>query len=156
SPDVEPIPGLAESWEFAEDGSYLDLFLREGVVFQDGEAFDAEAVKASLERGKTLEGSTVAGDLAVVEEIEVVDPMTVRLHLSGPAPSLPMILSAQPGMIISPAALDDPALDQNPVGAGMYRVTSYEAGVSLVAEAWDEYWDQDAQLLGGIEIAIMP
>lgn len=156
SPNVEPVPGLATSWEFSDDGSYLELQLREGVVFQDGEPFDAEAVKANIERGQSLEGSSVAGNLAVIESVEVIDPLTVRFNLSGPAASLPITLANQPGMMISPAALDNPDLDQNPVGAGMYRPTSYEPGVKLTLEAWDEYWDQEAQQLGGMEIVIMP
>lgn len=156
SPDVEPVPGLATAWAFSEDGSYIELELREGVVFQDGEPFDAEAVKANIERGQSLEGSTVAGNLAVIESVEVIDPMTVRFNLSGPAASLPITLASQPGMMISPAALDNPDLDQNPVGAGMYRATAYEPGVKLTLEAWDGYWDQEAQQLDGMEISIMP
>lgn len=156
SPDVEPIPGLATAWSFSDDGSYLELELREGVVFQDGEPFDAEAVKANIERGQTLEGSAVAGNLAVIDSVEVVDDLTVRFHLNGPAASLPNTLAGQPGMMISPAALDSPDLDLNPVGAGMYRATAYEPGVKLTLEAWDEYWDKDAQQLAGMEISIMP
>ena len=155
SPDVELVPGLAESWTFADDGSYLELKLREGVMFQDDTPFDADAVKANIERGQTLEGSSVKGDLAIVTSVVVVDPTTVQLMLGGPAASLPTILSNQPGMMISPTALTDPALDQNPVGAGMYRATGYEAGVKLTLERWDGYWDPEAQLLGGVEISFI-
>jgi len=69
---------------------------------------------------------------------------------------LPITLANQAGMMISPAALDNADLDQMPVGAGMYRPTSYEPGVKLTLEAWDEYWDMDAQQLAGVEISIMP
>ena len=46
-------PGLATEWSFAEDGSYLEMKLRDDVSFHDGTKFDAEAVKANIERGKT-------------------------------------------------------------------------------------------------------
>ncbi len=156
TPDVELAPGLAESWSFADDGSYLELKLRSGVTFQDGAAFSADVVKANIERGQTLEGSTVKGDLAIITSVVVVDPSTVQLMLGGPAASLPTILSNQAGMMISPDALADPALDQNPVGAGMYRATSYEPGVKLTLERWDGYWDPESQLLGGLEVSIIP
>ncbi len=152
TPDVELAPGLAESWKFADDGTYLELTLRKGATFQDGTAFDGEAVRANIQRGQTVEGSAVKGDLAIISSVVVVDPHTVQLMLSGPAASLPTILSAQAGMMISPAALSDPALDQKPVGAGMYKVTSVEPKVKMSMERWDGYWDPDAQLLGGIDI----
>ena len=155
SPDVQLVPGLAESWSFADDGSYLELQLREGVKFQDGTDFDADVVKANIERGQTLEGSAVKGDLAIITSVVVVDPLTVQLMLGGPAASLPTILSNQPGMMVSPTALADPALDQNPVGAGMYRATSFEQGVKLTLERWDGYWDPESQLLGGVDIAFI-
>ena len=41
---------------------------------------DAEAVKASLERHMTMQGSFRKPELAAVDTVEVVDPLTVRLH----------------------------------------------------------------------------
>ncbi|MEO6122333.1 MAG: ABC transporter substrate-binding protein [Ilumatobacteraceae bacterium] len=155
SPDVELVPGLAESWTFADDGSYIELKLRKGVKFHDGADFDADVVKANIERGQTLEGSTVKGDLKIVTSVVVIDPLTVQLMLGGPAASFPTILSNQAGMMISPNALADPKLDQNPVGAGMYRATGYDPGVKLSLETWDGYWDPEAQLLGGIDISFI-
>jgi peptide/nickel transport system substrate-binding protein len=152
----ELVPGLATDWNFAEDGSYLELTLREGVTFHDGEPFDAEAVKANIERGKSLEDSAVQGELSPIEEVEVIDDRTVRLHLDRPAGNLPNVLTDRPGIMISPAAFDNPDLDTNPVGAGMYRVTDYRPGASITFEAYEDYWDEDAQLLAGIEYLILP
>ena len=147
TPAAEPIPGLATSWEFEEDGAVLAMTLREGVTFHDGEPFDAEAVKANIERGQTVEGSTVVGELAVISEVEIVDDLNIRLILSGPAASLPLVLSDRAGAMISPAAMDDPNLSAAPVGAGMYEVTEFELGARAVYTAYPEYWDKDAQLL---------
>ena len=71
-------PGLAESWEFAPDGSYLELKLRQGVTFHDGAPFDAAAVAANIERGKTMEGSTGVAALKNITSVDVVDDSTVR------------------------------------------------------------------------------
>jgi len=48
------VPGLATAWKYSEDGKTLTFTLREGVVFHDGETFDANAVKFNLERALTL------------------------------------------------------------------------------------------------------
>src|SRR6516165_8385134 len=54
SPDLKIVPRLATSWEITEDGKVVTLKLREGVTFQDGEKFDAVAVKYNIERDKTM------------------------------------------------------------------------------------------------------
>lgn len=154
TPDAEPVAGLATEWHFADDASYLELKLRKGVTFHDGEPFDAEAVKANLERAKNVDGSSVAGELAVVDRIEVVDAHTVRLHVNGPAAPLPLALSDRAGAMMSPAAFDDPDLDTEPVGAGMFEVVDYKPGDHITYEAYDDYWDPDAVKVASIEYLI--
>ena len=51
------VPQLALSSETSEDGKTVVIKLRPGVKFHDGEAMDAEAVKASIERHMTMQGS---------------------------------------------------------------------------------------------------
>lgn len=150
-PSGEASPGLATDWEFNATGDELTFTLREGVTFHDGEPFDGAAVKANLERAKG-EGSTVAADLTTVEAVEVVDDLTVRLDLTGPNASLVLTLSERSGMMISPAAFDNPDLGRNPVGAGMFTVTEYNVGSSAVYEPYADYWDPDAVKLEKLEI----
>jgi peptide/nickel transport system substrate-binding protein len=156
APNGDPIPGLALSWEFIEDGTILRFVLREGVTFHDGEKFDAAAVKANIERAKTVEGGTQAGDLRVVTEVVIVDDFTVDFLIDGPAASLPLILSDRAGAMISPAAFDNPDLDEIGVGAGMYRIVSHNVGSLIVMEAFEDYWDPEARPLAGFEYHIMP
>lgn len=152
--DANPIPGLATEWEFVDDASALVLTLREGVTFHDGEPLDAEAVKANLERAKTVEGSAVAGELGVIDTVEAVDAQTVRINLTGPAAQLPLVLSDRAGMMISPAAMDDPNLDQAPVGAGMFKVTEYRPGDRIIMAKHEGYWDAEAGRCAGFEFLI--
>ena len=83
-PDASLVPGLATEWEFVDDNMGLQLTLREGVTFQDGTPFDAEAVKINIERAKTVEGSAVAPLLGAVDSVEVIDPLTVKMVLNAP------------------------------------------------------------------------
>lgn len=152
TPDASVIPGLAESWEFSDDGLALDMQLRQGVVFHDGQPFDAPAVQANIERAKTIEGSAVASSLTGVESVDVVDDFSVRLNLTTPDASLPLLLSDRAGAMISPAAFDNPDLDIMPVGAGAYRVVEHLVDDRIIYERFEDYWDVENSFLGGIEM----
>lgn len=147
--EAELVPGLATEWEFTEDGRTLQLSLREGVTFTDGAAFDAEAVRANIERGQTMDGSAVAGELSVIEEVEVVGDHQVDLHLSAVNSALPFVLTDRAGTIASPEAFDD--LGRNPVGSGMYTVTDYQPGSSATYERNPDHWDAEAAAAAGME-----
>src|SRR5690606_7901451 len=122
APDGSLEPMLATDWAIAEDGSAIDMTLREGVTFHDGTPFNAEAVKANLDRAKTAEFSVLKPDLESLREIQVIGPNEVTLVIDGGAAPLLASLADRAGMMISPAAFDAPDLGQNPVGAGAYRV----------------------------------
>src|ERR1700753_3185084 len=69
------VPQLALSHETSADGKAMTIKLRPGVKFHDGEPFDAEAAKFSLERHMTMQGSFRKPELAAIAHIEVVDPL---------------------------------------------------------------------------------
>src|SRR3954470_3815326 len=79
------VPMLATGYEWSADSKALTLKLRPGVSFHDGEKLDAAAVKYNLERHKTMAGSSRRAELTQMESVEVVDPQTVRIHLSAPS-----------------------------------------------------------------------
>ncbi|QJY48150.1 ABC transporter substrate-binding protein [Pseudonocardia broussonetiae] len=138
------VPMLAESSEVGDGGRTLTLTLREGVVFHDGAPFDAAAVAANIERGRTAERSSLKPDLAVITAVDVLDPRTVALRLSAPSASLPALLADRAGMMVSPQALANPDLDLRPVGAGPYRVVENQPGALVVYERFDDYWNAGA------------
>lgn len=152
TPDGAPIPGLALEWSLENDPPALNMTLREGVLFHDGEAFNAEAAKANLDRARA-EGANVAGDLAQIDDVVVVDEYEIRLELNGPAGALPLILSDRGGMMMSPASFDNSDVDRAPVGAGMYRLTNYETGVQSSFERFEEYWEPEAAAAATVELS---
>src|SRR5207302_9047903 len=78
------VPQLALSHETSTDGKEVTIKLRPGVKFQDGEPLDADAAKFSLERHLTLQGSFRKPELAALDHVEVVDPLTIKLMLNSP------------------------------------------------------------------------
>ncbi|WP_219416193.1 ABC transporter substrate-binding protein [Pseudonocardia nigra] len=156
SAEGEPIPGLATEWAWEDDGLTLRMALRQGVTFHDGAPFDAEAVRANIERAKTVEGSSVAADLASITEVEIVDPFTVRLRLSERNSMLLGLLSHRAGAMVSPTAFDNPDLDLAPVGTGMYRVREYRPNDTIFYERNEDYWDPDVVGVRNLELRILP
>src|SRR5262247_1707832 len=70
------VPQLATSYKWSADNKSLEIKLRDGVTFHDGEKLDARAVKYNLERHKDMKGSNRRGELAVVSSVEAVDAST--------------------------------------------------------------------------------
>lgn len=144
-------PQLATDWTLSPDGLTLNLTLRDDVTFQDGAAVDAEAVKANLERAKG-EGMAWAAALATVTAVDVVSPTEVKLTLSEPGAAITGVLAGYPGMMISPAAFDDPALSATTaVGAGPFTLASIDQ-TGIKYRKWDQYWDADAIEVAGVDL----
>src|SRR5207245_5798318 len=91
-----------------DGGRIVTIKLRPGVKFNDGTAMDAESVKFSLDRHRTLKGSNRASELAPVDAVEVVDATTVRLKLKAPFSPLLAQRTAGAGSSVSPTAVKQP------------------------------------------------
>ena len=139
-------PQLAVSHEWSADSKTLTLKLRQGVTFHDGEKFDAAAVKFNIERHKTMPGSNRRGELAPVASVEVVDPATVRLHLSAPFSPLLAQLADRAGMMVSPKAAqaEGEKFGAHPVCSGPFRFVERVAQDRIVLERYPAYWNKDA------------
>lgn len=139
---LEVVPQLATDFRW-EDPKTLLVTLRPGVRFHDGTAMDAEAVRYSLNRHLTMQGSFRRSEIADMETVEVVDPATVRIRLKGPSASFLSALTDRAGMILSPTAAE--AAGRNfgtrPVCAGPFRFVERVAQERIVVERFPEYWD---------------
>lgn len=152
-----PIPGLAESWSFA-DSTTLVMQLRQGITFHDGEPFNAEAVRFNLERGRSDPRSRVAIDLVLVEAVEVTGEYEVTIRLSSPDAVLLAVLSDRAGMMSSPKAIEAAGedYDRQAVGTGPFKLTSWRDAERLVYERNSDYWKQDIPQVDGLEVTVIP
>lgn len=139
------VPQLATSYEWSADGKALTMKLRSGVTFHDGEKLDAEAVKFSIERHKTLQGSNRRGELRPVTSVDVLDDSTVRINLDAPFVPLLAALADRAGMILSPkAAKNTTNFAAAPVCAGPFKFVERVAQDRIVLQKYDGYWNKDA------------
>lgn len=153
APDGKPVPLLATGYEV--DGLDVTITLREGVVFSNGEAFNAEVAAANINRG--IELGIIEG-LKTVESAEAIDDHTVRIKLKEPDPAIIFSLSYTGGMMLAPAAMADPAVDRNPIGTGPYvydKEASREGEVRVYTPN-PTYWDKDKIGLARYEVWEMP
>jgi peptide/nickel transport system substrate-binding protein len=136
-------PQLALGYETGADGKTVTIKLRPGVKFHDGETLDAAAVKYSLERHMTFQGSFRKPELAAVDKVEVVDPATVRLQLKNPFSPLIAQLSDRAGMIVSPKAATAAGdkFGLKPVCAGPFKFVERVQQDRIVVEKFADYWN---------------
>lgn len=139
------VPQLALSSETAADGKAVTIKLRPGVKFHDGEPFDAEAAKFSLERHMNAPGSFRKPELSSVDHVEVVDPLTIRLVLKAPFAPLISQLTDRAGMMVSPKAVKEEGdkFGLHPVCAGPYKFVERVQQDRMVFEKFADYWNKD-------------
>jgi peptide/nickel transport system substrate-binding protein len=142
SPNGEFLPSLATGWESNAEGTMWTFTLRQGVTFQDGTPFNAEAVKYNLERIKAPETASVqmAADLGPVESIEVVDEFTIQINYSEPWVTL--LDAARRMPLWSPTAAAQYSVtefDRHLVGTGPFLLDEWRANDRIIFKKWEEY-----------------
>jgi peptide/nickel transport system substrate-binding protein len=141
------LPGLVQKWDIASDGMSVTFHLRPGVRFQDGTAFDANAVRVGLLHNQPNPQLT---SLLLIDHIDVVDPTTVKIALKKAAPlNFLYAMTSRDGMIVSSAALN--TADKQPVGAGPFRFTGYQPGSKISVTRFPEYWGNDQWKIRAID-----
>lgn len=156
--DKNLLPGLATKYAFSDDKKSVVLTLRDGATFSDGTPVDAEAVKQSLDRGRTLADSTVKNDLANIANVTVVDPHTVRLDLNEPDVTLIYTLATHAGSVINPKAIAAGTdLSTTAAGSTPYDIAEFDPGKKVVFERRPgaTYWDPAAFKIKRLEISLV-
>jgi peptide/nickel transport system substrate-binding protein len=144
TPELEIVPQLATEWQWTDGNKGLVMKLRQGVKFQDGEPFDAAAVKFSIERHLKLPGSNRKAEISAVTGVDIIDDHTVKLVLSAPFAPLLAQLTDRAGMMVSPkAAQAGGDFSTHPVCAGPYKFVERVAQDRIVLERFADYWNKD-------------
>lgn len=151
-------PCLAEKYEVSADGMTYTFHLRKNVKFHDGTPFNADAVKASIDRqlepnvsDEMPYASFVFGSIKAksgVKEVKVVDENTVEIDLFSPeTPFIKNIAMVMAAPIASPTALkaNNGNLNEKPVGTGPYKFVSWDKGQNIKLVRNDDYWGEKAK-----------
>jgi peptide/nickel transport system substrate-binding protein len=140
--NLKLVPALATELPKNVAPAVWEIKLRKGVKFTNGEEFNAESAKFSLERvahGK-LRGSSF---FAPIDRVEVVDSHTVRVHTKKPWPILVNAMTFNQASMYPPKAYagkDSAAISKEPIGTGPYRFIRWSKDEEIVLEANANYW----------------
>jgi peptide/nickel transport system substrate-binding protein len=139
------VPQLALSHETSADGKAVTIKLRPGVKFHDGEPLNAEAAKYSLERHLNMKASFRKPEIASIDKVEIVDPLTIRLVLKEPFSPLLAQLTDRAGMVVSPKAAEAAGdkFGLKPVCAGPFKFVERVQQDRIVVEKFADYWNKD-------------
>lgn len=142
------VPGLATRWKMVAPTT-MELELRGGVVMHDGTTMDAEDVKFSLERvfqPKDPRFRASNGRFFYnFKSVDVVGPLTVRIHTHRPDPLVETLLSARNAGITSKEYVERVGLDAaalKPVGTGPYKVELLKPNEQAVLVRHDRFWGE--------------
>ncbi|MFI5325364.1 MAG: ABC transporter substrate-binding protein [Candidatus Rokuibacteriota bacterium] len=145
--NLKIVPALAAELPKLVAPTTWEVKLRRGVKFHNGEEFNAESVKFSLERVKT--GLRASSNFRPIEKVDIVDAYTVRVQTSKPWPIFPTIMSSRQASMYPPKAYagkDSAFISKNPIGTGPYKLVRWSKDEEIVLEANDQYWRGAARI----------
>ncbi|WP_307728820.1 glutathione ABC transporter substrate-binding protein [Alkalicoccobacillus plakortidis] len=149
---------LAKDWEQVDDLT-LRFELEEGVTFHDGEPFNAEAVKANIDRVTDPDIASPRGYLFTnISEVEVIDDYTVEVKTDEPFAPLIYSFAHNGGGMISPKSIEEDyaameegkepgsVINNHPVGSSYFEFESWDTGQQIKLVNNEDYWGEPAKL----------
>jgi len=131
-------PLLAEKWEVSPDLKTYTFMLRKGVKFQNGEPFNANAVRFSFERaGGEKSTNKDKRTFASMDRVAVIDDYTVVILNKSLDPDFLFLMGQATAIIVEPKSAESNAT--KPVGTGPFELSAWAKGSSVTLTKWDGY-----------------
>jgi peptide/nickel transport system substrate-binding protein len=149
-------PDMALNWEIL-DGTRYVFHLRDGMTFHDGQPFTAEDVKYTYDRIlDEANGSWIRGGILGIEEINVVDPLTVEFKLENPEGGF---LTRHWNIAIVPKSVGDKPenwLNNNMIGTGPWVLDEWKTDVEHSVLRNADYYEEGLPRMDGFKVVVIP
>ena len=156
------VPYLAKSVTPNATFNQWTVVLRPGISFQDGEPFNAAAVKMNLDSYRGAPGAPNTGALfpivlKFINDVTVVNPMTVQVTLTGPVPDFPAYLSSGGRLgMMAPAQLNGTGCSTKLIGTGPFKLQTYQQNQKTVVVRNPNYWQPGYPKVDSITFVPVP
>lgn len=157
---------LADNWTVSPDNLSITFNLHDGITFQDGTPFTAEAVKSTFERLQQVgTKSPIYEQIKLITKMDVKDPKTITLTFSEPSATFFHDISDGYGGILSPTAVQKAGADygQHPVGSNAYMLKNWQTGSLVTLGAFSDlkavpgyYTNKGAPFINEVAFKVIP
>ncbi|MGH8981755.1 MAG: ABC transporter substrate-binding protein [Acidimicrobiales bacterium] len=140
------VPGVASSWTVSNGGKTYTFHIRPGIKFSNGQPVTATDVKFSLDEFDTTKADTtvVLAQAFGFKTATVVNPTTVQMNLTAPAPGILNNISIFDAYIVPENVFRSEGTKfwTDPVGTGPFKVTNWAHGSSITLVRNPYYWQK--------------
>ena len=141
----ELVNDMARDWQAAPDGRAYTIALRPGIKWHDGQSFTSEDVKFTIETIQNPKNhSGLRKNLTAIRQVEVIDALTLKIHLD--KPFAPLLSKLRIGLI--PKHMlegkdfnTDKFNSVSPIGTGPFKLKEWKRGEYLILEANPDFYD---------------
>ena len=155
--DGIPQPSLAEKWSYIDDTT-LEVNLKKGVKFHNGEELKASDVKFTFDRFIDPAMATPAMFMFTsLDSTEVIDDYTVHFHLKTPFAPFLSALSHATACILNEKAVTaaGDSYGLNPVGCGPFKFVEWNRNQHIILDTFADYHKGPAAV-DGLTIRVIP
>ncbi|WP_158259861.1 ABC transporter substrate-binding protein [Phyllobacterium phragmitis] len=158
-------PGLATEWKIL-DAQTIEFKLRPGVKFHNGDDFNAKDVVFSFSPERTGQEKNGAKPvlsmpfLGGIDKVDVIDPLTVRIHMRTPDALIVQRFANYPAQILSRKGFEDAgsmeAYSKRPIGTGPYKLSDFNLGERVILQSFAGYWGEEKAAAGKVTFTVVP
>jgi peptide/nickel transport system substrate-binding protein len=141
--DFNIIACAAEEWEVLEDGKFMRFRLRDGIVWQDGYPLTADDVTFTYQLMTDPKTPTAyAADFLNIKEYRQTGPLSFEVRYDAPyaRAAVTWMHPILPKHILEHENIASTQYSRNPIGAGPYKLKSWQAGSRITLEANERYF----------------
>jgi peptide/nickel transport system substrate-binding protein len=136
------VPWLAESFQNVNDTTWR-FKLRPNIKFTNGEPFNSQAVKYTVERIQADQKALVWAQWTFIKQVNIVDDLNLEIVTNNPEPAFLSKMAGTACQVVPPKyaqQVGSQGFGQSPIGTGPFKFVEWKKDDRIVLEANPEYF----------------